>query len=167
MNDNDSDRLLSASFVLSCIQRLHYFGPYNNLLDRKLNGYVGVPLLSWTIQKGNYCKTIEDSNQVVSQESRSPTVKCSNGNCVFDKNIGFITQENSILNLLVSSSVNINDKEAYLDLVDHIISSGVHNYQGIRSPLPSVFNLKYIQEEIESYHDKKLLDYLTFGFSLG
>ena len=48
-----------------------------------------------------------------------------------------------------------------------IISSGVHNYQGIRSPLTSVFNLKYIQEEIRSYYDKKLLDYLTFGFPLG
>ena len=67
----------------------------------------------------------------------------------------------------MSSSVNVNDKEAYLDLVDRIISFGVHNYQGIRSPVPSVFNLKYIRKEIESYHDKKLLDYLTFGFPLG
>ena len=140
---------------MSYIQRLHYFGPYNNLLDRKLNGYVGVPLLSWTIQKGNYCKVTENSNRVVSQESRSPTVESSNGNCVFDKNIGFVTQENSTLNLPVSSSVNVNDKEAYLDLVDRIISSGVHNYQGIRSPLLSVFNLEYIKKEIEFYHDKK------------
>ena len=46
----------------------------------------------------------------------------------------------------MSSSVNVNNEEVYLDLVDHIISSGVHNYQGIRSPLPSVFNLEYIQK---------------------
>ena len=64
MKDNISDRLLSASFVLSCIQRSHCFGPYNNLLDRKLNAYDGVPLLSWTIQKGNYCKVTENSNRV-------------------------------------------------------------------------------------------------------
>ena len=116
---NVSDRLSSASFILSCIQRLHYFGPYNNLLDRKLNGYVGVPLLSWTIQKGNYYKAIEQSSEVVSQESRSPTVECSNGNCVFDKNIGFIVQENNVLNSPVSSSANVHDKDAYLDLVDN------------------------------------------------
>ena len=32
--------------------------------------------------------------------------------------------------------------------------------------LDSIFNLEYIQKEIESYHDIKLLDYLTLAFPL-
>ena len=58
----------------------------------------------------------------------------------------------------MSSCVKVSDKDAYLDLVDCIISSGVPNCQGIRSPIPSVFNLEYIQKEIKLHHDQKLLD---------
>ena len=141
MTDNVSDRLLSASFVLSCIHKLHYFGSHNNLLDRRLNCYVGVPLLSWKIHKGNYHKVIEDNNTIVCQNRWFPNVECNDGNCMFDKNIGFVTQENSALKLPVSSSVNVANNDSYLDLVDCIISCGVPKYQGIRSPLPSGFHL--------------------------
>ena len=78
----------------------------------------------------------------------------------------FCVKNTNTFQLPVSSTVNSADKDAYLCLVDQVITSDLPNYQGIRSPLPSVFNLEYIKQEIETYHDKALLDYPTFGFPL-
>ena len=55
----------------------------------------------------------------------------------------------------------------YLHLVSRVLDSGCPNYKGERVPLASSFNLDFIRSEIHNYHDKKLLDYLSFGFPLG
>ena len=47
------------------------------------------------------------------------------------------------------------------------MSSGRCNYAGELIRLTSAFNWAYLEQELVSYHDKKLLDYLQFGFSLG
>ena len=56
---------------------------------------------------------------------------------------------------------------AYLKVASDVIASGVLNYKGYRVPLTSTFDLQYIKDNIGDYHDKALLDYLTFGFPLG
>ena len=85
----------------------------------------------------------------------------------FDSNIGFITESTSCLALPVKAPVNIADPREYLDLASAVEASGVPNYKGMRVPLPSSFNLKYIEKEIQDYNDQILLDYLRFGFPLG
>ena len=60
----------------------------------------------------------------------------------------------------------MSDSSAYLAAVSDILASGRPNYRGCHIPLPSVFNWKYIEKHIGSYHDGRLLDYLKFGFLL-
>ena len=56
---------------------------------------------------------------------------------------------------------------AYLHAVSAICHSGVPNYKGARIPLQSSFNWEYLEQNINGCHDKKLLDYIKFGFPLG
>ena len=63
--------------------------------------------------------------------------------------------------------LDMNNSDAYLDTVSDILSSGLPNYHGMRIPLPSVFNWRYIEKHIGSYYDGRLIDYLKFGFPLG
>ena len=61
----------------------------------------------------------------------------------------------------------MSDHKQYLALVEAVLQSGVPNYRGVRVPLNSTFNLQYLKEMTVDYHDKILIDYLTFGFPLG
>ena len=100
------------------------------------------------------------------QESWSPSVNTVNKDS-FDSNIGFITESTSCLSLPVKAPVNMADPQEYLELASAVEASGVPNYKGLCVPLPSSFNLKYIEKEIQDYNDQILLDYLRFGFPLG
>ena len=63
--------------------------------------------------------------------------------------------------------LDMNKSDAYLATISNILSSGLPNYPGMRIPLPSVLNWKYIEKHIGSYHEGRLIDYLKFGFPLG
>ena len=85
----------------------------------------------------------------------------------FNYDLGFVTQPSTQIIASNSTSINMNDQEAYLSLVSDILSSGLPNYHAIRVPLPSIFNWSYLQQHIGSYHDGRLIGYLKFGFPLG
>ena len=156
------------------ICNLHSFGPYGNLRDKKVLQFIGCPLVK--VQSVNSLWGGDRSGSRVvkekvhvhrsHQESWSPTVNTVNKDS-FDSNIGFITESTSCLALPVKAPVNIADPREYLDLASAVEASGVPNYKGMRVPLPSSFNLKYIEKEIQDYNDQILLDYLRFGFPLG
>ena len=156
------------------ICNLHSFGPYGNLRDKKVLHFIGCPLVK--VQSVNSLWGGDRSGSRVvkekvhvhrsHQESWSPTVNTVNKDS-FDSNIGFITESTSCLALPVKAPVNIADPREYLDLASAVEASGVPNYKGMRVPLPSSFNLKYIEKEIQDYNDQILLDYLRFGFPLG
>ena len=55
----------------------------------------------------------------------------------------------------------------YVYVVSQVLELGCPNYKGRRGPLALSFNLDFLRSEIHDYHDKRLLDYLTFGFPLG
>ena len=107
------------------------------MLDRKLSCYISLPLLNWTLQKGDFGTSINTVIDKVSQESRSPTV-VNIGNFSFDANVGFVVK---ILMYLINYSIDVLDKDTYLYLVDNVISSGLPNYRGVRSPVPSTYNI--------------------------
>ena len=44
--------------------------------------------------------------------------------------------------------------------------TGQPNYKAAKIVVPSCFNIQYFQKFLVAYHDKKLLDYLTYGFPL-
>ena len=53
---------------------MHYYGPYNNLVDCKLLNFIGVPFLSLTRMGAMYCNDQEVYTQVSHQENGSPIV---------------------------------------------------------------------------------------------
>ena len=99
------------------------------------------------------------------QESRSPVVYKNKVN--FDSRMGFVTNDAACSGLPVNPPIDVSDPAAYLQLVSAVKASGVPNRKGMRVPLPCTFDLEYIGQEIGGYHDQKLLEYLTFSFSLG
>ena len=155
----------TISQVYSIIFKMHYYGPYNNLLDCKLVNFIGVPLLSLTPMGATCCNDKEKYSQGSHQESGSPIV--IEPKVVFQKNIGFVINDTCLSYSPASPLVDSTDKSAYLNLVHCVVGSGIPNYVGVRAPLPSAFNFNYIYQYIGSYHDKALLDYLRFGFPLG
>ena len=111
---------------------------------------------------------MSDKSQVVPmaghQESRSPECNENNIKTLFDENLGFVTENTDLSNLPCDSPVNMNDPIEYLRVVDLILASGLPNYKSVRIPLPSGFNWDYIEQQIQDYHDKIILDYIKFGF---
>ena len=85
----------------------------------------------------------------------------------FNYTLGFVTPPATNFIAPHSTPIDMNDCQAYLQLVSDVLSSGLPNYRSVRVPLQSVFNWKYLQQHISSYHDGKLIDYLMFGFPLG
>ena len=96
------------------------------------------------------------------QESRSPNL--ANNKATFDRAMGFDT---ACTNTSFSDAVDMTSPSEYLHLVSQVLESGCPNYRGRCTPLASSFNLDFLRSKIHEYHDKKLVDCLTFGFPLG
>ena len=132
--------------------------------------YIGTPLVFVkSVLRGedlisNSCQDIEKSHQ----ESRSPINNLHKNKCyTFNRNVGFVSKNTLSVDLPCASPIDMSDHNQYLAVVEAVLQSGVPNYKGARVPLSSTFNLQYLKEMIVDYHDKKLIDYLTFGFPLG
>ena len=161
----------NLSLIVSNIYKLHDRGPYGNLIDLKVFDFV-VKFCDSTTQcdSYNHCNDFEVEQRVhnyeeLHKESRPSMVL--NKDVLFDHNIGFVTELTSCLHTGFSRELQANDQDEYFQAVTDILSSGRCNYAGERISLPSVFNWAYLEQELKSYHDKKLLDYLQFGFPLG
>ena len=147
-------------------------GPYGNGPDRSIYHYIGVPLISvrCSLLRGEgfspcTCLCVRTQSH---QESWSPNkVPMSNKDCVFDRAWGFVSSNTLPVHLPHALPIDMSDPNQYLQLVEAVIQSGVPNYRGVRVPLSSGFNLQYLKEMLTDYHDKILIDYLTFGFLLG
>ena len=112
----------------------------------------------------NSCQDIEKSHQ----ESRSPINDLhKNKDYIFNRNVGFVSENTLPVPLPCAPPIDMSDHNQYLAVVEAVLQSGVPNYRGARVPLSSTFNLQYLKEMIVDYHDKKLIDHLTFGFPLG
>ena len=59
-----------------------------------------------------------------------------------------------------------NDIEAYMNMAKAISDSGVPNYRCARFPLHSGLNIQAWDHYLRDYHDKFLIQYLTYGFPL-
>ena len=119
------------------------------------------------------------NNEFLTEEIESPVDSCDDTSNVMDVSLecnkpvnfnytlGFVTPPATNFIASNSTPIDMNDCQAYLQLVSDVLSSGLPNYRSVRVPLQSVFNWKYLQQHISSYHDGKLIDYLMFGFPLG
>ena len=148
---------------------MHLFGPYNNVYDRKISQFIGVPFVKLNHkQKGESVNTdsLVTDPMLDHQESWSPMCTENKNAIQFDKHIGFVTNETTLSNLPCGFPVDMNDSAAYLRAVDLVVASGVPNYKCARIPLTSGFNWDYIEHHIQDYHDKIILDYIKFGFPL-
>ena len=69
-------------------------------------------------------------------------------------------------NVPTCDGVDMHSPSDYLHVVSQVLDSGCPNYKSRHVPLASSFNLDFLRAQIHDYHDKKLLDYLTFGLGL-
>ena len=145
---------LFVSSSLSCLLALHSRGPYDNLKDLAVFCYIGLPLFQCY---RNLCV----NHQVNEQSCLSSPLESKHVSiCAqFDSNIGFITKPSTPLVCDMNSPMNMNESKAYLAAVSDILSAGIPYYCGKRIPLLSVFNWKFIDKHIGSYHDGPLVDY--------
>ena len=150
---------------------MHRWGPYNNVVDKRVTQFIGAPLMFFsTVQKGESVVNAPTLSGCLAdqKESWSPISCENNKECVmFDKYLGFVTEPTVCCNLPVQTPLDMNDASSYLQAVDLILESGLPNYKAVRIPLPSTFDCEYLEQQMVDYHDKVVLDYIKFGFPLG
>ena len=161
--------------TLNLLSEFHKYGPYGNLKDVHVLDYIGVPLfnLCSSFSLCGEVQGIDMHSQVVDintsnrthQESRSPMSVINKVS--FNRSIDFVCSNTLCDVLPTSKATDMCNSSEYLQLVSQVLDSGCPNYRGKRVLLTSSFNLDFIRSEIHDYHDKKLLDYLSFGFPLG
>lgn len=73
-----------------------------------------------------------------------------------------------------NGSVGSEDHNSVFDKYEHLINicekveeSGVPNYVGCRFPVNSRFDCKYLEEQLEGYHDKEVVQLIKYGFPIG
>ena len=135
-------QLYSHYYLLIC--NMHKWGPYNNVVDKSVVQFIGLPLLLFSaVQKGESVihATTVSGFPLDHQESWSPT-SCENNKdyIVFDKYLGFVTEPTMYYNLPVQLPLDINNHESYLQAVDLISASGHPNYKAVTIPLRSAFD---------------------------
>ena len=64
----------TLSHLYSTIIKMHYYGPYNNLLHCKLVNFIGIPFLSLTRMGATCCNDRKTHRQGSHQESQCPMV---------------------------------------------------------------------------------------------
>ena len=99
------------------------------------------------------------------QESRSP--KLADNKIIFNRSVGFVCEDTECNTVLTCDTVDMCCPSDYLHVVSQVLDSGCPNYKGRHVPLASSLNLDFLRSEKHDYYDKRLLDYLTFGFPLG
>ena len=171
----DINFLDNLPVLVDNICNLHNRGPYGNLKDLKVLEFVGLPLVklctcTTTCDSYDHCndsklKEKPHNDEELHKESRSSMV--FNKDIPFNYKIGFVTQPTSCLYTGFTRKLQAHNPQEYLQAVTDILSSGRCNHAGERIRLPSAFNWDYLEQEMLSYHDKRLLDYLQFGFPLG
>ena len=85
-----------------------------------------------------------------------------------DKSYGHITLSDENFCFIGPDRVvcDITDSNQYLHIAETIRRTGVPNYKGARIPLKSGLNLEAWEYHLSDYPNKKLIQYLKFGFPL-
>ena len=129
--------------TLNIVVNMHYFGPYGNRKDFKVNAFVGVPLLKLSFNNSTLCGVdhvrcgLGKADIRSRQESRSTMLNIVNkvNNRLFNRNTGFVVNDTSRVKLPEQDPIDVNDPVAYLQAASAIRDSGVPNYRGARIPL--------------------------------
>ena len=85
-----------------------------------------------------------------------------------DKNIGYIALEPTDFQFIGPDrpGIDTSDLDLYLKATRTIRQSGVANYRQVRIPVISGLNIQAWQHHLRDYCDKKLVQYLQYGFPL-
>ena len=160
--------------TLNVIFRLHKRGPYGNLKDIHVYDFIGLPLLNLHTSPllcgedqgiNTHANVVKNTCTRTHQESRSP--KSAVNKIMFNRSVGFVCKDTECNILPACDTVDMPCSADYLHVVSQVLQSGGPNYKGRRVPLASSFDFDFLRSEIHGYHDKRLLDYLTYGFPLG
>ena len=160
--------------TLNSIFHLHKRGPYGNLKDIHVYDFIGLPLFNLHTSLllcgedqgiNTHSNVVKNTFTRTHQESRSPKLAANKIN--FNRSVGFVCEDTECNILPTCETVDMRCSADYLHVVSQVLELGCPNYKGRRVPLASSFNLDFLRSEIHGYHDKRLLDYLTYGFPLG
>ena len=121
---------------------MHFYGPYNNVYDRKISQFIGVPFVKLKLSHKRKGESSNTDSLVMEpmldhQESWSPLCNENKNDVQFDKNIGFVTNKTKLSNLPCNFPVDMSDSSAYLRAADLVLSSGLPNYKSAHIPLAS------------------------------
>ena len=85
-----------------------------------------------------------------------------------DKKVGFINLEATEFSFIGPDRkvVKLDSIDKFLETADKILSTGVPNYQKARIPIESGLNVQAWERYLCDYTDKRLLQYIRFGFPL-
>ena len=117
---------------------MHSFGPYGNVKDCKVQQFIGVPLLKLSCNSSTLCGEDQVDYKLQEPDKRS--------------------HQNSWSTTLNSVTNEVN----YLQASNAVIKTGVPNHKGAHIPLRSSFDWDFLKENSKDYHDKALVDYITF-----
>ena len=109
--------------------------------------------------RGSHCPG--NTNQCVDNRT------CSDFNYP-DKKIGFLNLEATDFSFIGPDRevVKLDSIDKLIKTADTILSTGVPNYQAARIPIESGLNVQAWEHYLCNYADKRLLQYIRFGFPL-
>ena len=98
---------------------MHFHGPYNNVYDRKISQFIGVPFVKLNLSHKHMGEAYNTDSLVSEpmldhQESWSPACNENKNDVQFDRNIGFVANKSTLSNLPCNLPVDMNDPSAYL-----------------------------------------------------
>ena len=134
----------------------------------KILHFVGQPLVKLNVQlrggqsKVQYVHSHQESWSPMHQVNKDVSVT----SVIHRRDVGFVAGVTCLSERPSNTPVDLSSPTEYFQLVDKVLKSGVPNYKAVRTPLPSAFNLDFIEHMAKDYHDKQLLEYLTYGFPL-
>ena len=89
----------------------------------------------------------------------APQKKKNNSVCHHSMNCEICTATHKHLNKY--------DIQNFLDAHEAVVKSGKFNYEECRIPVNTHMNIPFLRSWLTDFHDKKLCDFLEFGFPLG
>ena len=85
-----------------------------------------------------------------------------------DKEVGYLAQADTDFKFIGPDRepVEIDSVEKLIIIADSIRNSGLPNYRDVRIPIKSGLNIEAWEKHLEDYADKRVLQYIKFGFPL-
>ena len=86
-----------------------------------------------------------------------------------DRKIFSLSQHSDKCDICISTSKLLKSSEIqfFLEAHEAVVNSGKYNFEGCRIPVNTRMNINYMRSLLKDYKDKRVCDFLEFGFPMG